>query len=638
MPEMQSSPALPSEVLSFEAVILSALSDDNSSRQSAEQSLSQSRNLHPDAYLTSLTLLLHSPRTLPVRQFCAVMIRQALSPSTFSQALAATNSTSPHPNGPSASSPPPTPSKDLFTRVSPSTLSTLKGALLHLLEVETDPAVRKKVVDIIGTLCSRTLAEGGWREFFPAFLAAAASPLPLHRLSVLDCIDCLCKDTDIAVLLPHLSTIRSVLMSSITSNDATLRLSALRALISFLLCLDSSDLSHMKDAIPVMFGALERAYRERAGDAANDDLLTSGTSVLSELASSKAAVLRPHLSPIVRLMSAMVNDGTLEEGARRSAMEFLIALAEDGKGMVRKLTEFPATVIPLSFTLLLDLDEDCKEWDAREDDDDEDDDEGRENYRMGAESVARLAQALQGKIYTQSALPLVQSHIRHSEWRHRHAALVALAKMVEAIDSTLEPLLSTLVTLVTPYTRDPHPRVAHAALHCLAQLTVSYAPSFQSTYHSTIMPALIDLLRPDAHHRLITSTCVGIIEFCREVESDVIETYGQAVLQRLEALIAHPSLAVKESVISVISAVSLAMGDSFTPFYPKFYPASSSLSSPAMGLICGCCAAKPSSAWAPLPRPSAPLCSVLRLTPSWRRWCPSRRLTSPPMTPLSPTW
>ena len=565
---------LPPEVLAFEQVIAGALSEQNAARQSSEQTIAQTRAQHADAYISSLTLLLQAQeRPKPIREFCAVMIRQSLQPSTVSQALAATNASGAvQANGrssPASSSP--ASSKDLLGRLSPQTLSLLKGALLRLLEAEQEAVVRTKVVDVIGVLCSRILAEGGWPEFIPAFLAAARSPLPMHRLSVVDCIDRLSKDTDVAVLTPHLSVVRAVLIDSLTSKDAVLRLAALRATISFLLCLDTSELTAMRDAVPLMFAALERAYTERTDDS-NDELLTAGISVLSELASSKAAILRPHLSPIIRLMTVMVKDERLEEGGRRSAMEFLIALAEDGKGMVRKVGEFAATVIPLSFALLLELDDDISAWSARDDDDDEDDDSGQENYRMGAESAGRLAQALQGKIYTTTAMPLVTAHMRHEEWRHRHAALIVLTKMAESIDATLQPLLPTLVPVVTPYTRDPHPRVAHAALHCLAQLTVSYSPSFQETYHSTVLSAIIDLLQPDSHHRLITSACVGLIEFCREVESGVIQQYASAVLVRLELLIQHPSLAVKESVISVISALSLAMGDAFTPFYPKFYP------------------------------------------------------------------
>ena len=571
------SPPLPPEVLSFEAVILNALGDDNAVRQSAERSLQQSRQQHPDAYITSLTLLLHAPRTAPVRLFCAVMLRQALSLSVFSEALASARSPSHSPRDNGAPSSPDSAEldagKQLYERLSGSTLSHLQSCLLHLFEVETDASVRKKVVDLICTLCVRLLAgDEGWPDFLRVFLAACASANPQHRLSVLDCIQAVFMDCNSTSFQAHLATIRSVIVSSITSSDATFRLSALRALISVLMGLDSEQLTQIRDTVPLMFAALERAYRERAGDQANDDLLISGTSVLSELASTRATLLRPHLSPVVRMMAAMVRDDTLEERARRSAMEFLIVLAEDGKGMVRKLAEFPTTVIPLSFVLMMELDEDSSVWGARDDDDDEDDDEGRENYRMGAESVGRLAEALQGKIYAAVALPLLHAHITHSEWRHRHAAMVQLEKMVQAIDSTLEPLLPTFVQLVTPHTRDPHPRVAHAALHCLAQLTVSYSPSFQTSFHSTVLPAFIDILRPDCHHRLITSACTGIIEFCREVESSVIEAYGQAVLQKLEGLISHPSLAVKESVISVISAVSLALGDAFTPFYPVLYP------------------------------------------------------------------
>ena len=67
-------------------------------------------------------------------------------------------------------------------------------------------------------------------------------------------------------------------------------------------------------------------------------------------------------------------------------MEFLITLAEAGKGMIRKQTEFGRLVIPLSFTLLCDgVDEDDREWRAQESEMDEVD--GEENAAMGMESA-----------------------------------------------------------------------------------------------------------------------------------------------------------------------------------------------------------------------------------------------------------
>ena len=50
------------------------------------------------------------------------------------------------------------------------------------------------------------------------------------------------------------------------------------------------------------------------------------------------------------------------KATRRIAMEFLVNLAEQGKGMIRKFKQFPAQVIPVAFQYLLDI-EHTEEWD-----------------------------------------------------------------------------------------------------------------------------------------------------------------------------------------------------------------------------------------------------------------------------------
>ena len=554
---------LPAEVLSFETVIVGALSDSNAVRRAAEETFQRTKQQHPDQYVTALTLLLQSDRQQAVREFAAVMLRQALVLNSLT-AIAAKEQA----NGaesPSSSQPSPT-SKDIFPRLSPSTVQLLQTGLLQLIDAEQPRAIRKKSIDAIAALAARTLPSQQWPDFLPAFLAAMKSPTPQHRETVLELIEKLCDTVDIALLTPHIAQMRGVLVESLQSSEAALRLSALQALISLLLCLDSSEVKSMQDAIPLMFNALHAAYTTL-----DDGILTSATTVLASLIKAHPSLVRPHLSAVTQLMVAIVKDERLDEESRRSAMEFLITLAEAGKGMIRKQAEFGRLVIPLSFTLLCDgVDEDDREWRAQESEHDEVD--GEENAGMGAESAGRLAEALGGKVYVATVIPLIQSNLSSAQWVHRHAALCVLSAMSEYAQEAVEPLLPTFVTLVLPYLRDSAPRVVDAVLGCLQQMVVSYSPTFQDRYHEQVVPALMSQLTPQQLPRIIAMTCGTLIEFTREADAAILTQYAGDLLNLLSQLIQLPSLPVKERTLMVISSLALSMQADFIPYYPTFYP------------------------------------------------------------------
>ena len=553
---------LPAEVLSFETVIVGALSDSNAVRRQAEETFQRTKQQHPDQYVTALTLLLQSAdRQQPVREFAAVMLRQALVLNSLT-AIADNE----QPNSTDASSSPSPTSKDIFPRLSSGTVQLLQSALLQLIDTEQPRAIRKKTIDTIAALAARTLPDNHWPAFLPAFLAAMKSPTPQHRETVLELIEKLCDNVSIALLVPHIAPMRATLIESLQSEEAAVRLSALQALISLLLCLDSSQVKAMQDAIPLMFNALHAAYTTL-----DDGVLTSATTVLSSLIKAHPSLVRPHLSAVTQLMVAIVRDERLDEESRRSAMEFLITLAEAGKGMIRKQGEFGRLVIPLSFTLLCGgVDENDREWRAQESEHDEVD--GEENASMGMESAGRLAEALGGKIYIATVTPLIQSHLNNASWVQRHGALCVTSAMIEYLHEAVEPLVPTLITMILPYLRDRAPRVVDAVLGCLQQMVVSYSPTFQEQYHEQVMPALMTLLAAQQLPRIIAMTCGTLIEFTREADASILTQYAGDLLSLLSQLIQLPSLPVKERTLMVISSLALAMQSDFIPYYSTFYP------------------------------------------------------------------
>lgn len=199
----------------------------------------------------------------------------------------------------------------------------------------------------------------------------------------------------------------------------------------------------MQECVPLMFEVLGSAYQQ-----ADDETIVAAVTVLSDLATVSPKFLKNHLKPVLAAMIHMVACQTLEAETRRVAMSFLLTLAEEGRGMVRKASEFAAQVVPLAFGLVQEL-QHTPEWDNPDEEHEGDDNDGQDNFKFGCECIARLSAALGGKIFLQVISPLIQRAFQDKEhWNVRHAALITIAQMAQGVDKHMEPQLKSIMTSV----------------------------------------------------------------------------------------------------------------------------------------------------------------------------------------------
>jgi hypothetical protein len=130
-------------------------------------------------------------------------------------------------------------------------------------------------------------------------------------------------------------------------------------------------------------------------------------------------------------MLQIAEAGSLEEGTRHLAIEFVITLAEArdrAPGMMRKLPQFVHRLFMVLMGMLLDIDVD-PQWHGAET---EDEDSGEtSNYGFGQECLDRLAIALGGNTVVPVASEVFPAFFTAPEWQKPHAALIALAQIAE---------------------------------------------------------------------------------------------------------------------------------------------------------------------------------------------------------------
>jgi hypothetical protein len=92
-----------------------------------------------------------------------------------------------------------------------------------------------------------------------------------------------------------------------------------------------------------------------------EDEALDALQILVELADVEPTFLRPHLMTVVNAMLTIANTAQLQDGIRQLGLEFLVTLAEQRAGMVRKVPSFVQNLIPVVLNFMLDIEEDA-EW------------------------------------------------------------------------------------------------------------------------------------------------------------------------------------------------------------------------------------------------------------------------------------
>lgn len=96
-----------------------------------------------------------------------------------------------------------------------------------------------------------------------------------------------------------------------------------------------------------------------------------------------------------------------------------------------------------------------------------------------------------------------------SDWKQRHAALMALSSIGEGCHKEMEDMLPQIMDGVVgvmegvlKYLQDPHPRVRYAACNAIGQMSTDFAPVFEKKFHDRVVPGLLMLLDDNANPRV----------------------------------------------------------------------------------------------------------------------------------------
>jgi len=546
-------------VKQFGQMVETLMNDNNEMRSQAEEAYNNARKTNPDTTMSCMLVHLRSNPVEQVRSMCAVLLRK------FAASLGSSDS-----NKPDAQPP-----------LSAAGEAHFKQELLACMQSEQVRHIRKKVCDAVGqygvSLLSKNLA--AWPDLL-AFLVqsvglradgsviAEGSDPNLHEAALLifsALAELIAENEHMKAFHP---TLLQVFRVSLQPDKAiAIRSAALKALASFLLTLrNAQSRNAFQELVPMMMSTIEQTML--SGDEVD---CRTAIEVFVEIVEYQPKFLKNHVETVVSGMIQISSNTNLEDGTRHIALEFLVSVAEHMSGAAKKI-DLCANTVPVALNMMLELECDSAaelaEWENEEEDEESED---VTTYDVGEEALDRLAMATGGKIMVPVLFAKVQELIRSTEWKHRHAALMAISQSGEGCSEQMKNNLNDIVKMIVDHFGDAHPRVRWAAINTVGQMCTDFGPGLQNLLHDHVVPGLVKAM-DDTCKRVQAHAAAAVINFCEHCERALLKPYLNDVLGKLMLLLQKNIRRVSEQAVTAIASIADVAESDFQPFYASFIP------------------------------------------------------------------
>ncbi|XP_076289616.1 karyopherin beta 3 [Lasioglossum baleicum] len=528
----------------FQELLNTLLSTDNDARTQAEEAYN---NLPVESKVTFLlTSLCNAILMEEMRAMAAVLLRRLFS-SEF---------------------------MEFYPKIPPEAQVQLKEQILLSVQNEQTETIRRKVCEVAAEVARNLIDEDGnnqWPEFLQFLFQCANSPSPALKESALRMF----------ISVPgvfgnqqanYLDLIKQMLQQSVMdSANYEVRFQAVRAIGAFIILHDKEDniQKHFSELLPAVVQVTAQSVEKQSDDA----LLK----VLIDLAGSTPKFLRLQLENIMEMCMKIFSNEEMPDSWRQLALEVLVTLSETAPAMVRKVGgKYIISLVPLVLKMMTDIEEDEK-WSFADEIVDDDNDS---NTVVAESSLDRLACGLGGKTMLPQIVQNIPSMLNNSDWRYRHAALMAISAVGEGCHKQMEAILPQIMDGVIQYLQDPHPRVRYAACNAVGQMSADFAPIFEKKFHNKVIPGLLMVLDDNANPRVQAHAGAALVNFSEDCPKHILTPYLDAIMGKLESiltakfqeLVLKGTKLVLEQVVTTIASVADTCEEQFVTYYDRLMP------------------------------------------------------------------
>lgn len=378
---------------------------------------------------------------------------------------------------------------------------------------------------------------------------------------------------------PHHDMLFEVFRTSLQPEQhLMIRIAALKALASFLVALtEAASRAPFQELVPFMLQAIADSLAKNAETECRDAL-----EVFVEIAESQPKFLKKHIQACVGGMMQIAENKELEDATRQLALEFVLTTAENNPQAAKKMEGFCQAGVGVALGMMLEIEcdtqEELTEWENEEEDEEDTD---ITNYDVGEEALDRLSIAMGGK----TMVPVLFAHIQEyfkSDWKHRHAALMAISQSGEGCEKQMAKELGSIVGMIVNHFGDEHPRVRWAAINAVGQMSTDFGPDLQEQLHSTVVVALVAAM-DDTCKRVQAHAAAAVINFCEHCERETLQPYLEGLLAKLLLLLGRDVRRVQEQAVTAVASVADVAEADFAPYYAQFMPGLKGILSNAQG-------------------------------------------------------
>jgi hypothetical protein len=317
----------------FEQLVQALQSNDNATRNHAEQLYNGARDSNPLQLIEHLMNMLQTHQGEQIRALSAVLLRRLLSADA-----------------------------GIWDKIDDARKEMLKQALLGTLQNEPKSHIRRKVGHTVAELASNAQCDPkAWPELLPFVMALSQNPDASQREVALDLLNRLCEYIGDAIL-EHTPHLHQMFSAGLSDPSSEVQVAALKATTSLLVLL--SEPEEREPFVPLVpellrvLGAVLSAGDELVGREA--------LGALVDVAELQPTFLRSSLDQVGQAMMSIASSEALDAETRQLAAEFLLGLAENASGMMRKCKWLVGALLPLGVQLLCEV-EDDPDWVHKED-------------------------------------------------------------------------------------------------------------------------------------------------------------------------------------------------------------------------------------------------------------------------------
>ncbi|KAI1102695.1 ARM repeat-containing protein [Jackrogersella minutella] len=444
----------------------------------------------------------------------------------------------------------------------------VRAELIQAIIREPDAKCRHGQSRVIAAIAALDLPNKQWDDLLPAVMQLTTSDNMVHR-EVGSYIIFSLVEANPHYFEDHLSTLFELFAKTIRDPQSReVRVNAMQSISATLMLIDCDEdeqsVNAVQEFIPAMVDVLKDAV-----DNGDDERSQKSFEIFQLFLAYDSALISRYFKDLVQFMLDLAANTNAEDDVRSQALSFLAQCIRYRRMKIQGIPDMGAQLMKKCLVILSELSDD-------------DDEEDATPARIALSVIDQLATDLPPRQVIVPLLDEFPSYATSQNSGQRKACVLALGNCAEGAPEFVSTQIASVMPMILNLLKDPEQSVRHSALLGLIRLGEELSDCM-STHHDAIMTALV--LNLDAassnesdkkNAEIIRSVCGAIDSLAEGLGSEVMAKYGESMIHRIGAFLAHPDPKVKSSAAGALGAIAASIKSAFIPYLKQTMEAMSS--------------------------------------------------------------